>query len=141
MSTSKHVQFTLVAIVIALGSSLTGASPSDEVSVSAPINTESAGKGGPVALQSVVRVICPSKDSAGTGFLHSSGRIVTADHVVAGCIDLIVLGVVGKPIKVTKFVSDSELDLALLYLEAPIKAPALPISLDRELAIGAQVST
>jgi len=49
-----------------------------DVFVSAPINSNSAGKGGSLATQSVVRIICPKENSAGSGFLHKSGKILTA---------------------------------------------------------------
>ncbi|HUS89598.1 MAG TPA: hypothetical protein VMW91_09575 [Desulfosporosinus sp.] len=56
--------------------------PEDDIFVSAPINTESAGKAVDIAEESVVRVICTDRGSGGTGFLHSSGKIITAAHVV-----------------------------------------------------------
>ena len=113
----------------------------DDIPVSAPMNTDSAGRGGRVAVQSVVRVICPSTDSGGTGFLHHSGRVVTAEHVVAGCRAPAVIDVHGKRIGVSKTFTDPELDLALLSLSSPLKAPALPISALRQFSTGSQVST
>lgn len=109
--------------------------------VSAPIDTDSAGKGGPLAINSVMRVICPSIDSAGTGFLHRSGKIITAEHVVHGASEIMVLPVSGNPIKAALTASDSELDLALLTPESPIGATALPISSRTDFLIGAPVTT
>jgi S1-C subfamily serine protease len=61
------------------------AEESVNVPVSAPIDTDTAGKGGNIAIHSVLRVLCPEKDTGGTGFLHKSGNIITADHVVRDC--------------------------------------------------------
>ena len=109
--------------------------------VAVPIDTTSSGRGGFVAVRSVVRVMCHNTNSGGTGFLHVSGQVVTAQHVVEGCSDPAVLGVSGAATKVTKIVMDKELDLALLTLAMPIKEPILPLSKDSNFAIGLQVST
>src|SRR5262249_17349895 len=56
-----------------------------QINVSAPLMTDSTAKSSASALKSVVRVVCPSTDHAGTGFLHLSGWIITAAHVVLNC--------------------------------------------------------
>jgi hypothetical protein len=48
-------------------------------------DSDSAGRGGDVASQSVVRLICVAQNTVEAGFLHKSGNIITADHVVRGC--------------------------------------------------------
>jgi S1-C subfamily serine protease len=112
-----------------------------DVFVSAPIDSDSAGKGGSVAAQSVVRIICPRKDSAGSGFLHKSGKIVTAHHVVANCSEILVAPASGAPVKATVTASDEELDLTLLAPVSALTAPSLPISTRTNFSIGTQVST
>jgi S1-C subfamily serine protease len=44
--------------------------------------TDYAGRGGPQVATSVVRVVC--KAGTGTGFVHKSGWVVTAAHVLCG---------------------------------------------------------
>ena len=74
-----------------------------QVPVSAPVDTDSAGKGGPAAMSSVMRVVCPTTGSAGTGFLHRSGRIITAEHVIRGAnaSDIVVVTSAGGQFKAT----------------------------------------
>ncbi|MDA2911662.1 serine protease [Nitrospiraceae bacterium AH_259_D15_M11_P09] len=111
------------------------------IPLSAPVETDSAGKGGPVAMRSVVRVICPREASGGTGFLHKSGRIVTADHVVRGCSQILVLPATGSAVVASVAASDSDLDLALLTLQSSLSGPPLSISSRADVAIGTQVTT
>ncbi len=47
------------------------------LSISAPITSETAGKMGDVAQESVLRVICETTKMGGTGFLHKSGFVIT----------------------------------------------------------------
>lgn len=115
----------------------------EAILVSAPIDTESAGKSGEVAEESVMRVICGSQGSSGTGFLHHSGRIITAAHVVTDCAmpEVVVLTSAGDLVGVTGVAADDELDLALLTLARPMTARALFISKTTDLKVGSQVST
>lgn len=115
--------------------------PGADIPVATPIDSDSAGKGGLVAVQSVVRVLCPKEDSAGTGFLHKSGRIITAEHVVRGCSEILVLPVTGAAIKASVLANDGDVDLALLALDPPLALPALPITNRTDFTIGTQVST
>lgn len=119
------------------------ASTKDEIPVSAPVNTDSAGKGGPVAMESVMRVICPEKNMSGTAFLHKSGKLITAAHVVEGCdlSKLVVLPPTGQPVQVANLAADSELDIALITLKTAIRGRSLQIRTATDLAIGSQVST
>ncbi len=106
----------------------------------APITAESAGRGGSVAARSVVRIACSGSGPAGTGFLHRSGRVITAAHVVADCPGATVLDPAGRTVKVKKIASDADRDIALLTLETPLAAEALPLAADESLPIGLQVS-
>lgn len=92
-------------------------------------------------MRSVVRISCSGWGSSGTGFLHKSGRVITAAHVVADCPDPTVIGIENRPIKVRKIAKDPELDMALLTLETPLAAEALPLGANDRLPIGLQVST
>jgi S1-C subfamily serine protease len=80
------------------------------------MSTDLAGGSRTTAFPSVFRVLCPTRQSSGTGFLHKSGKVITVFHVVSGCAaqDIILLGVQGQAIKVTNIVMDAVVDLALL---------------------------
>lgn len=114
-----------------------------QLPVSAPVDTDSAGKGGQTALSAAVRVLCPTTGSGGTGFVHHSGRIITAEHVVRGtdASAILVITSTGNHFKVVRVQTDGNLDLALLELEKAVGVPALPLSKTTSLTIGTQVST
>lgn len=112
-----------------------------DIPVSTPIDSDSAGKGGAAASQAVVRIICPKEDSSGSGFLHKSGRVLTAEHVVRGCSEVILVTGSGSHIKATVLAVDSEIDLALLTPNNPLPVAGLPISTRETFSIGTQVST
>jgi S1-C subfamily serine protease len=111
------------------------------VLVASPLNTESSFNGGTAALQSVVRVICPQQDSQGTGFLHKSGMIITAAHVIKDCVAPRLLLPSNTFIESTIEGSDLDFDFAILRPATQITAPVLPITNNDTLNIGAQVST
>lgn len=109
--------------------------------VAAPIDTDSAGRGGGFALQSVLRVICPPVNSSGTGFLHHSGAIITAEHVVRGCQQAILVLPTRSKVPARVAATDAARDLALLQPQEAINGTPLAISGLRSLSIGTQVST
>lgn len=111
------------------------------VPVSAPIDTDSAGRGGGIATQACVRVLCPAANSAGTGFLHSSGKVITAEHVVRGCSSVTLMRSDLTAVPGTVIAVDPILDLALIEAAHAITGAPLQISAATSLAIGAHVST
>lgn len=115
----------------------------DSILTSTPITTESSGQGGQVAARSVMRVICPPQNRAGTAFLHKSGKVLTAAHVVAGCKDedLIMILSNGDQVRVKSKTTDEVRDLALLLPASPITAPALALRASPSITIGTQVTT
>ncbi len=88
----------------------------------------------------MVRVVCRSRDTAGSGFLHKSGRIITAHHVVAACSDIEIWSGRNGPIKVSSVIEDRWHDLALLTTALPIKGPTLELSKKSGFSLGLQVS-
>jgi len=120
----------------------TRCSAADEAPVAAPITTDLAGRSGSVAAPSAFRVLCPKRSSGGTGFLHKSGVVITAYHVVSNCTpsDVILLGMSGR-INVTNIIKNADLDLAILAPEQKVNAPSLSLSTNDLLSIGSQVST
>lgn len=86
----------------------------------------------------VYRVECAPTASAGTAFLHKSGRILTAEHVIRDCpIEKIILkDSNGTTITVSATASDPELDIALLTPSSPISATALELDQDPTINLG-----
>jgi len=111
--------------------------------ISAPLMTDSAGKMGQQAIRSVFRIFCPSQNRMGSGFLHKSGKVITAAHVVRGCEpkDILLILPKGNKMGITKIMSDDNLDLALLSPDENIAETALPLSSNKVITIGTQVST
>jgi len=115
----------------------------DQLPVAAPMTTELAGKSANLALESVIRIICPSKNITGTGFLHKSGKIITVAHVVKDCKaeEIFVCNVQGKVIRVSDVITDVDLDLALLTTKEKLKSSPLSICQTDTPAVGTQVTT
>ena len=60
----------------------------NQIPLSSPMLTDTAGKGGTLAASSVVRVACPKLNSIGTGFIYA-GDVITAAHIVSASLDLL----------------------------------------------------
>jgi S1-C subfamily serine protease len=142
MNALRYVFFAILSFST-MWSSFVTAYAEDQIPVAAPMTTDLSGGSKTAAYPSVFRVLCPRQQSGGTGFLHKSGKIITAFHVVSGCTadDIVLLGIQGEPIKVGSIVLDADVDLALLGPTQAVKVPALALSQDYEPSIGAQVST
>jgi serine protease Do len=111
------------------------------IPVSAPVDTDSAGRGGEQAIQSVFRVICRDTNSSGTCFLHISGNLITAEHVIRGSKNPEIVLSNGNLIASSVTASNLDLDLAVLKPVTSINGQALKISSQTDFAIGTQVST
>lgn len=142
MKTMRDLQAVLAVLFITF-SFFSSHAASNATPPAAPMTTELAGSSGATAFRSVFRVMCPAKQSSGTGFLHKSGKIITVFHVVSGCSaqDIVLLGFQGQPLKVKQIAVDEITDLALLTPTEDITAPALSISASDRTVIGSQVST
>ena len=139
----KYSQVVFLIIIFFILSPIAKTSAQDQLPVAAPMTTDLAGRSGDLAVKSVLRILCPSKNKSGTGFLHKSGKIITAGHVVEGCTagKILVASVKGKLIHVSDIKIDHDLDLALLTLAEKLQVSALPICQNDKVSIGAQVST
>lgn len=133
--------FSIFILLTWGNNAMSQASIASTIPVAAPMNSDSAGQIGVVAVRSVVRVVCPQQNSAGTAFLHKSGRLLTAEHVVRGCSEPILILANAATIKATIVATDADSDLAILNPESPITASALTISKLSDFVIGAQVTT
>lgn len=112
--------------------------------VAAPLDTDFAGHGAQTALGSVMRVINPKAGMVGTGFLHSSGRVITAEHVVrsAGPTDIILMTSQGTQIQSKGVHVDARVDLAIVEPSTSLATiPPLPLSTSSTFTIGAMLST
>jgi S1-C subfamily serine protease len=117
--------------------------PKDALPVSAPITTDSSGRHGAIAAKSVMRIICKTTSMGGTGFLHKSGMVITAAHVVEECKipDLLLILSSGRRINIASVKLDITHDLALVSPVEKIEVPTLPISTESEIPVGTQVTT
>jgi S1-C subfamily serine protease len=79
----------------------------------------------------------------GTGFLHRSGIVLTAAHVVKGCTarEVVLLNAAGQDFAIASIDADDALDLALLKPSAAIPGQALSIAPVSPPEIGMQVAT
>jgi S1-C subfamily serine protease len=114
-----------------------------QIPVGALLETDSSGKTAEAAEKGVVRVICRSTSYGGTGFLHKSGLIITAAHVVSGCAtsDLLLVTSSGRQIGVASVSVDDVKDLAIIRPSSSIPGSPLVIAPVSEPQLGAQVTT
>jgi S1-C subfamily serine protease len=85
--------------------------------------------------------VCPKENWTGTGFVHKTGKVITAEHVIHPCSEILIVPSEGLPIGASVMTVDEDLDIALLDPRSSIGEIGLPISTRSELAIGTQVST
>lgn len=111
------------------------------IPVAAPIDTDSAGKGGNEALQSVFRILSLQQGTSGTGFLHKSGVVITAEHVVRNTPLPLVMMSNGGTVASYVIASDPDADIAILKPNAPLPGTPLTISSGNSFSIGTHVST
>ena len=115
-----------------------------DIPVATPLDTDFAGRGSQTALASITRVINPKAATGGTGFLHSSGRVLTAEHVVrsAGPTDLILITSQGAQIPSKGIHVDARLDLATIEPAASLaNIEPLPVSAPSTFTTGTMLST
>jgi S1-C subfamily serine protease len=96
-------------------------------------------KNGQIARDSVAKVICGSVPAS--GFAHKSGRVITAEHVVRGCTEVLLEHFSGKVIKASVVATDADLDLALLKPESVFGQSSLNLSKTEMLKYGTLVSS
>ena len=141
----KLKRITVIGVVLLAGIVALSISDgsSDQIQISAPLATDSAGRMGAIATQSVYKLIIAKKNRTGTGFLHISGNVLTAAHVIEGAnpTDVVILIADGKKIAVEKIVAGPDVDIAMLTPKRKIKAKALPLATTEQFSVGTQVST
>lgn len=132
---------TTITFLLALWAQEAAGQIRTTISTSAPLMTDSSAMTSQAALKSVFRVICNETTSYGTGFLHKSGNVITAAHVVDGCNHPVVAMLDNTtviPADVLKI--DSERDLALLKPRKKIESETLSISNAPTLQLGSEIS-
>jgi S1-C subfamily serine protease len=83
-----------------------------------------------------MRVQCKSSGSTGTAFVHKSGRVITAAHVVDGCpVADLGLFIKDSRLAVADVVADSWLDIALLTPKGSLGS-GLPVGSGEGLQLG-----
>ena len=144
MKVLQHKSFGLFFIMLLVTHGITTSLCSgNDIIVSPPLYSDSAGKFGHKAAVSVFRIVIPRLDRTGTGFLHKSGKILTAAHVVSDCVpqDVLIRLPGGKDVAISNIISDEDIDVAFLTPSPKISSDSLPVSYKRQFHIGAQVST
>jgi S1-C subfamily serine protease len=138
MDRLKVILLVLVASTSPIAAPLGG-----QQNISAPMTTDLTGQTFPTATNSVYRILCPKKNRSGTGFLHQSGRIITAAHVVAECKseELVIITGAGKSFSITNIVSDTNIDVAVLMPAEPLLGQTFRISTNELHQVGEQVCT
>jgi len=141
MKILRYVYEPLVCLIILF--LLTHAHAQDQIPVAAPMTTDLAGSTAAVALPSVLRVVIPSKNSTGTAFLHKSGVLLTAAHVVkdAAPSDILLLDAKAQRHSITNVMIDEDMDIAILFPHQSIAAPAMELTSESQFKVGMQVST
>ena len=110
---------------------------------SAPLTTDSPGKAADAARRGVLRVYCRTTSLAGTSFLHKSGKVITAAHIVAGCqpSDLFLVTSLGQVIKVAAVQEDDAKDVALITPLTAVPGKPLTLATSAVPTLGMQVTT
>lgn len=139
-------KFAFIACILAtiLGAPMSYAQDLNRVLTAAPIDTDSAGRLGDVAMHAVIRLVCVERNSVGTGFLHKSGYIITAEHVLRDCKKPQMFHVANSRASladVTVVAADRDIDLAIVKPSIALTVKPLEISTSNDIKIGAQVST
>jgi hypothetical protein len=143
----ENLARTLILMILASCSTVRSSSEPTPIAttlpVAAPLTTESAGSLAGQARVAVARVICRSTALGGTGFLHKSGRIITAAHVVAQCpqAELRIVTAQGNEVSVSSVRSDQLLDLALLQPASSLSGTAYKIAATSSPKLGSFVVT
>jgi S1-C subfamily serine protease len=141
----RHIWIAASAIILfsycVWGFRVSIAQDLSSVPVTAPIDTDSAGRLGDIATHAVIRLLCLDRNEVGTGFLHKSGNLITADHVVRGCANLQMVMPNATLAPVTIVATDQDHDLAIVKPSRPINVKPLEISQTNDIKIGTQVST
>jgi S1-C subfamily serine protease len=116
---------------------------SKNTNASSSATSNLVGQTGIVASSSVFRILIPRKHKSGTAFLHKSGKVITAAHVIEGSLpaDIVLMDSQNNKYLIEDIVSNSDYDLALLTPKETLTGPSLPISLDNQFFIGVQVVT
>lgn len=114
--------------------------PSQTVPVAGPIDSPAFKESAMVALGTVLRVACPATDKGGTAFLHKGGIFLTAEHVVAGCSDPLLVMADGNLVYSDVVGSDTHIDVAILKPRTPVQGRALELSKLDDWHLGSQLS-
>jgi len=93
-------------------------------------------------INDIFMVYCTKTSKKGTGFLYKSGHVITNFHVIENCSEkeIILISNKGEKIKVSKIISDSEVDLAILTPEKKLDG-GFEIDNSSDIKPGIQIST
>ncbi len=140
----RHTVLIIVVVLLALLNvaflALTTGSASR---TAAPSSEELITRTGGAAVRSVFRIHCPVHKRSGTGFLHTSGRILTAAHVVEHCKpgEVYIIPPVGDQTVAVKIRVNTDTDIALLTPKRKVEGRGLSVGGRTDIPVGAQLLT
>lgn len=96
-----------------------------------------------IAGGSVYRLLCLEGNDQGTGFLHKSGNVLTAAHVVQACEknNVTIIDAEGKNFTAHVTAIDPFLDIAIVTPDTHLAGEAFQIFNQKKLYLGNQVAT
>lgn len=114
-----------IIFVLGVGLSLSICRAAQTIPVSAPLTTDSVGNRSQDVIPSVFRIQNRALGESGTGFLHKSGFVITAAHVVksASVDSITILDFAGSQFMVKKVMVDEQADIAILEPTPKIIGP------------------
>jgi S1-C subfamily serine protease len=120
-----------------------GTAAQDRIVPSSQMTADLARHTANIAIPSVFRILVPAKNRSGTAFLHKSGKMITASHVIEGCAsqEVMLISSRGEKFGVKRMITDQDRDLALVTPDGKMNAPSLQLSSTDKFAIGLQVSS
>lgn len=144
--------FKLISVVIFFNLLLNGynisfAQTENKMEENIPVATkwllDAAGETGRSAIKSVYLVVCTKTSQKGTGFLLSSGQVITNEHVIRGgeAADIFAVSSFGEKVLFNKLSTDTIRDLAVLFPQKKLDGGLTLISSDKSLSVGTAVST
>jgi S1-C subfamily serine protease len=140
----KSFLLMIGGFILVVGASIPAAA---QQTASVPVDTQMTLDAAPTVQKTLVPEVrylkCPKTSMKGTGFLLSTGVVITAAHVVCGCEAADVVGTIPTTDREESFssiVRDNDLDIAALIPKEP-EHGGLELAGKENVALGQQVNT
>jgi hypothetical protein len=112
----RSKQITLALFLMVVSQFVAAQIRPDDISISSTPVLDAAGPQQRLAIHAIYLIACKSSTDVGTGFLLSSGVLVTNQHVIGTCAteDIVAIAPDNTRVQFGKVVKDKDRDLALL---------------------------